>query len=49
MNGINFVRKRAIFIVGGKHWRDDDPDAFAVLVYFIAGGIKTAAIAWVFS
>ena len=40
-----FMRELTLFTVSGKNLHDDAPDACAMLVDFIAGGIKTVTVA----
>ena len=40
-----FMRELTLFTVSGKNLHDDAPDACAMLVDFITGGIKTVTVA----
>lgn len=40
-----FVRELTLITISGKNLHDDAPDACAMLVDFITGGIKTVTVA----
>ena len=40
-----FMRELALFTVSGKNLHDDAPDACAMLVDFISGGVKMVTVA----
>lgn len=40
-----FMRELTLFTVSGKNLHDDAPDACAMLVDFLTGGVKTVTVA----